>query len=189
MNVRLSKSILILTSLIIYILPYKTEAETTDVSTKPNTCQTSLLSHESALSTFIEAIKEDQTDKLLAFKAMNWDLHTSYQNGQILLHHASRLGKVEAIYTLVSEMEIDVNIQNPETGWTALHNAVLDTDPSFRIDTIYTLLQLGADISILDDLDHYVKDREELQLKYSTEQKIKAVELTVSYGFVAEGFR
>ena len=75
---------------------------------------------------------------------MNWDLHTSYQNGQILLHYASRLGKVEAIHTLVSEIGIDVNIQDPENGWTALHHAVLNEDISSRLDTILHSYYFGS---------------------------------------------
>ena len=169
--------------LIIYISPHKTKAHE-NITINPENCQMALLSHESALSTFFEAIREDDTDKLLIFKNMNWDLHTSYQNGRILLHYAAILGKPQAIDILVAELGIDVNIQETETGRTALHHAVLNTNPSSRLDTIYTLITLGAHIYTLDNegyrASQYVEDNEKpYHFKYSEEQKKKTVELTL----------
>ena len=165
----------------ISILPHKTNAHE-NIIINPETCQIALLSHEKALSTFFEAIGKNDRDKLLTFKDMNWDLQTSYQNGQILLHYASMLGRAEIIHTLVSEIGIDVNVQDPANGLTALHYAALYTYPLSRIDTIYLLIKLGADIDILDNSDHsasdYVEDKRISHFRYSKEQKVKATELT-----------
>ena len=144
-----------------------------------------LLNHKKALPIFFDAIEQDDIEKLLTFKDMNWDLHTSYQNGQGLLYHASFLGKTEIVHTLVSEVGIDVNIQDPENGWTALHYAVLNEDPSSRLDTIYTLVQLGADTDILNNLEYIPSQAPEAREKpsffeYSMEQKMMTAELTVS---------
>ena len=152
------------------------------VSIDSDACQMALLNHRKALPIFFDAIDQNDIDKLLTFKDMNWDLHTSYQNGQGLLYQASYLGKIEIVHTLVSEIGIDVNSQDPENGLTALHYAVLNTDPSSRIDTIYALVQLGADVDILNNLEYKpsqdAEDREKPQFEYSMEQKIKAAELT-----------
>ena len=169
--------------LIICISPYKIKAHK-NITINSEVCQMTLLSHESVLSIFFEAIREDNTDKLLTFKNMIWDLHTSYQNGRILLHYAAILGKSQAIDILVSELGIDVNIQEPETGRTALHHAVLNTDPSSRLDTIYILITLGAHVHILDNegykASQYVEDKERpFRFIYSEEQKKKTVELTL----------
>ena len=183
MNIRLLRFILLLTPLIICILPYKTNADES-ITINPEACQTALLSHEGTLSIFYKAIREDDTDKLLTLKNLNWNLYTDYQKGQILLHYASLLGKTEAIYTLISEVGVDVNIQDPKIGWTALHYAILNKDPSSRVYTIHTLIKLGAGINILDNSDHepswYAEDMEKLRFTYSMEQKIKIAELTVS---------
>ena len=179
MNIYYPRIILIL--LMISILPHKTNAHE-NIIINPETCQAALLSHEKALSTFFEAIGKNDRDKLLTFKDMNWDLQTSYQNGQILLHYAAMLGRVEIVHTLVSEIRIDVNVQYPANGLTALHYATLYTDPLSRIDTIYILIKLGADIDILDNSDHsasdYVEDKRISHFRYSKEQKVKATELT-----------
>ena len=116
---------------------------------------------------------------------MTWDLHTSYQNGRILLHYAAILGKSQAIDILVSELGIDVNIREPETGRTALHHAVLNTDHLPRLDTIYTLITLGTNVFALDNegyrASQYVEDRERhYHFKYPEEQKVKAAKLTGS---------
>ena len=73
------------------------------------------MSHEEALSVFHKAIKQNDTETLLAFKTMGWDVHASYQNGYILLYQAVILGKANIVHTLVSELEIDVNIQESYT--------------------------------------------------------------------------
>ena len=149
-----------------------------------NTHQIILLSHKKNLPIFFEAIDQNDRDKLLTFKDMNWDLQTSYQNGQILLHYASMLGRAEIIHTLVSEIGIDVNVQNPEMGWTALYYAALYTDISSRIDTIHALITLGAKVHVLDNVgyraSYYLEDKEKpLYFKYSIEQKVKAAKLTL----------
>ena len=122
--------------LVVCVLSYKINADES-VLIDPNTCSIPLLSHEDALSVLSTAIEQDDIDKLLTFKTMTWYLHTSYQNGHYLLHQAASLGKIDAIHTLVSELEVDINIQDPKTGWTALHYAAFYiTDRLSRINTV-----------------------------------------------------
>ena len=172
-----------LTLLIICILSHKINAhESIDINTEA--CQMNLLSHKEELSVFFEAIEQDDIDKLLIFKTMDWDLHTSYQNGRILLHYASALGRTEVIHTLVAELGVDVKIKDPETGQTALHYAVSNTDPSSRLDTIHTLITLGANANALDNKGYapaqYIGDEEKpANFKYSKEQRERAAELIV----------
>ena len=173
-----------LTLSMICMLSYKTNAYK-NITITPEICQITLLSHEGALSVFFEAIRQDDIETLLTFKTLSWDVRTSYQNGRILLHYASFLGKTKAIHTLISELGVDVNIKDPETGRIALHYAVLNTDPSSRLDTIYVLITLGATVNTLDNegytASQYVEDREKpLYFKYSEEQKTKVAELIVS---------
>ena len=52
--------------LIVCISPYKIKAHK-NITINLEVCQMNLLSHESVLSTFFEAIREDNTDKLLDF--------------------------------------------------------------------------------------------------------------------------
>ena len=183
MNIYFVKFILILIPLIACHLSYTANAHT-NISVSPELCQTALLNHKDTLSTFFEAIDQNNIDNLqTTFKNMNWDLQTSYQNGQILLHYASSLGKIDAIQALVYELGVDVNIQESEAGWTSLYYAALHTDLSSRIDTIYTLIKLGANIDVLDNLGHsilhYVENRQPLHFQYSIEQKTKAAELAI----------
>ena len=121
-------------TLIIYISPYKTKAHE-NITINPENCQTALLSHESALSTFFKAIREDDTDELLTFKNMNWGIYIQAIRMIVsLLHYAAILGKAQAIDILVSELEIDVNIQETRKPVGQLYIiAVLNIDPSSRL--------------------------------------------------------
>lgn len=182
MKVYFTKVIFTFTAFILCALTYNAKTHGT-ISTESDTCQMSLLKDEEALSIFTEAIDDNDIDKLLIFKDMNWDTYTSYKNGQILLHRASSLGRVEIVYTLVSEIGIDVNIQDPESEKTALHHAVLNENPSSRLDTISALIELGSHVDTVDNegykASQYVEGEEKTFLDYSIEQKIRAAKLTV----------
>ena len=66
-----------------------------EVSIDTEECQIALLGHKETLSNFFEAIDQDNVNQLLAFRDNNLNIYKSYQNGQIFLHYASLLGKVE----------------------------------------------------------------------------------------------
>ena len=61
---------IILTLSMICILSYKINAHE-NITTNPETCPIDLLSHEEALSVFLEAIEQNDIDKLLIFKTMD----------------------------------------------------------------------------------------------------------------------
>ena len=157
-----------------------------EVSIDAEECQIALLSHKETLSIFFEAIDQDNVNQLLAFRNNNLDIYKSYRNGQIFLHYASLLGKVETIHTLVSKIGVDVNIKD-QNGKTALHHAVLNKDIESRISSIYTLIELGADVYALDNLgykpsDYVAVDKDKHYYEYFLEQKEKLIKIAIKIG-------
>ena len=176
MNKHCLKTSLILT--ILCALAYKAHSHTLEISIDTEECQIALLSHKETLSNFFEAIQQDDTDQLLILR----DTDNSYQDGQILLHYASFLGKIETIHTLVSKMGFDINVKN-QNGWTALHHAMQNEDIGSRIDAIYALIELGADVHTLDNSGYkpsnYVIDENKNYSEYSPKQKEKLVKMAI----------
>ena len=178
------KVVLILALLILCALPCKSHSHTNDPPVNANICHTALLDYKGSISWFFESIEKNNIDELLEFKNVNFDIYANYQMGHTFLNYASFLGRSEVIHALISELEVDVNTKD-KNDLTALHYAALNPDMPSRIDTIYTLIQLGADIKVLDHIkipSWYIDIRQEknLPLKYSLEQKEKAVELALS---------
>ena len=177
------KVVLILALLILCALPCKSHSHTNDPPVNANICHTALLDYKGSISWFFESIEKNNIDELLEFKNVNFDIYANYQMGHTFLNYASFLGRSEVIHALISELEVDVNTKD-KNDLTALHYAALNPDMPSRIDTIYTLIQLGADIKVLDHIkipSWYIDIRQEknLPLKYSLEQKEKAVELAL----------
>ena len=179
---------MILTLLISFFLTYKAHSHTGEVTINIDECPITLLDHKEILFNFFDAIEEGNTDKLLALKTTNLDTYTNYQMGQALLYYAAFLGEVDLIDTLVSKLDIDVNTQS-QNGWTALHYAFLNPDTSSRIDIIYALIQLGANVEALDldqienELSWYkdITKERKIQFKYSPlKEREKAVKLALS---------
>ena len=173
---------LILSLLIFGFINYNAHAET-ETAVSLDSCTMPLLDHKDALSSFFEAVEQENTDKLLSLKDMTWDSKTGYQNRQIIFHYASFLGKANLMETLVSELGIDVNIQDPKNGQTALHYASLNKDILSRINTIYTLFKLGASFDNLHHLkaqSNMTDEEEQTPINYTLDHKAKAVELAMS---------
>ena len=124
-----------------------------------------LLNYKQQLSFFFEAVEQENTRALSRLQNMIWDVEISHRNGQILLYYAASLGKVKAIHFLISRIGVKVNTKNQATGWTALHYAMLNKDKLSQINTIYALVELGANIYTEDIYGHTPFD-------YATSQKL-----------------
>ena len=151
----------------------------------PYTCKMSLLKNKKALKHFFKAIDKDNSHQLLALKDMHWDVKTNYQNIQTLLYYAAFLGKPNSIQTLVTELGAKI-IRKDKNGWSVLHYLVFnkDMDISSRINTIYTLVELGANISALDKLrrkpSDYITAGYYRKPRISQEQKDKLARLVLN---------
>ncbi len=148
----MNKMKLIIVLLVLHVSITKIYANKTLISPiDPSKCKAALLKNKKELSTHFEAIEREDVDKLLTLKDMNWDLETRYKSVQIHLSYAAQKSKVQSIRVLVSQVGADVNGRD-KNGLTALHYAVLNPDILSRTNTIYTLVQLGADIYTTDHL-------------------------------------
>lgn len=78
--------------------------------------------------------------------------------GAQALHKAAVTGQSEAIWFLVSDLGVDVNVRATSTHLTALHCAAKEG----HVDTVQTLLSLGAAINSKD-----ARDRSALHLACS----------------------
>ena len=186
MSVDRLKFILILTPLILCILLCKSYPQTIEPSISTYICPINLLTHDEVFFDLLKSVEQSDTDKLLALKNISFDIYTDYQIGQTLLYYAAFLGKAEIIDALVFKLEVNINTKD-ENGWTALHHAVLNPDMPSRIDTIYALIQLGADIETLDlnnienELSWYknIKREKISPSRYSQAEKEKAIKLAL----------
>ena len=130
---------------------------------------------------FLEAIEQEKIQDFLTL------IHRTPENIEksnllkTLLYYASMKGKARIISTLVSELNIDVNIKDLD-GWTPLHYAMLSSSLSSRLIAIDTLIDLGANINELDYFGYkpsqYTrKGRHSGYTLYSQDQQRQAVEL------------
>ena len=168
--------IILIITLLLCILNYNTHSHTNENSIDSKVCPITLVSQKDILSIFFDIIERDNISGLLALEGIHWNIRTSYQNGQILLYYASFLGRVRIIYALVFKLGVNVNIAD-QSGLTALHYAMLNEDISSRIDTIYTLIQLGASVGVGNYGSQIADEENTLSPKYSLEQKRKISEL------------
>ena len=154
-------------------------------SVHPNKCGLALSGSKEELSVYFQAIEQEDLKTLLTFDS--WDINTKYEVGQILLSYAAQQGKVESIKVLVSQIGIDVNGRD-RNGRTALHHAVLNPDIISRTNTIYTLVQLKADVYATDHSDNrpskYVQDDRHATI--TREQEYKAVYLALKVDDILE---
>ena len=150
-------------------------------SIRSESCKAALLNQGAILSVFFKAVKQDDLETLFSLKNMYWELHGGYRNSVNTLYYAALFGKLKAIQMLVSKIGVDVNTRD-QNGWTALHYAVLNKDMRSRIDTIYTLIQLGANIykdkSGYKPSDYVVKDSQ-FDHEYSLKQKEKLIKMAI----------
>ena len=152
-------------------------------------CKTALLMNKNLSFTELFEAIEIESDQLKQVLEKQTSVGATNKNKklqnkvEILLYYASLLGNSESIRTLVSDLNFDVNIRDSK-GRTALHYAALNEDILSRFDTVYILINLGADPSIKDDLDNtpsfYVKERS--KSRYFKERRLKGAELFVVNG-------
>ena len=154
----------------------------------PNVCKMTLLNNKEALSNLFEAIDQDDSKELLALYNAYWDLRTIYQNTQTLLYYAAFLGQAKSIQIIVNDFGAQIN-KKDKNSWTALHYAIFNTDMdlSSRVNTIYTLVELGTNIYKSDKLGHKPSDyvvindqKRSSPIRYSQKQKDKISDLALN---------
>ena len=165
---------------VIFCMVNHVYADEDSPSIRSELCKAALLNHGATLSVFFKAVEQENLETLLSLKNMYWELHGGYRNSVNTLYYAALFSKPKAIQMLVSEIRVDVNIQD-QNGWTALHYAALNKDMRSRIDTIYTLIQLGANIyedkSGYKPSDYVVDDG--FDYTYSQKQREKLIKMAI----------
>ena len=186
MNVIMSKISPIIVLFILHIPVIKAYASKNSIHS--NKCGTALSDKKKQLSTYFEAIDQGDLKTFLTFNSIDWDISTKHEAGQELLFHAAQVGKVEFIKALISKIGIDVNSAD-ENEWTPLHYAALNLDILSRTDTIYALVQLGANVDATDHLGHKPSDHVRKKVRYmviTEQQGYKAIYLTLATDNILE---
>jgi len=125
------------------------------------TCSLKCRSAKHAFELISLITKTNDTQTLLSAFVQCYSCHKLQDEfGRCLLYMAASCGRSEAIEWLIKIKKADIQIKNTESGWTPAHAAAFYG----QIDSLLTLIKLGANLNKLDNdtlnvLEHLSLDK------------------------------